>query len=1092
MGEAIRTHDWAGTPIGPVAGWPQSLRTSVSVCLHSRFPILILWGPELVEIYNDACRPLFGTKQALGRTGRVVWPEVWHVVGPMLTGVLDRGEATWSENQRLLLNRHGYPEECYFTFSYSPIHGESGGIGGVFCAVTETTEQVLRERRSEVIRNLAEHTAFVQTREQALEIPFLALAENPHDVPFALFYRPNEAGTGFQLAAHLRAGNLRTDESAWPLAAISQTGQARLLDEVPFSEKPHPTLPPDSVRQAYVLPVARPGWEQPFGWLVLGVNPHRAFDTGQRHFFESLAGSVAAAFTNAAALEAERRRAGALIEIERARAEAWQQAEARLQNLFMQAPVVIAILGREPDFRFQMVNQAYANIVDRRMDDILGKPLLEALPEAAGQGFDDLLTQVMTTGTPYTANESPVRVMVRGEFRTLYLNFMYHPMRESDGTVMGVMVVATDVTGQVEAREKVQESGQLLNAMFSQTPLGIAIFRGAEFIVELANPAVCRLWGRTPAQVIDKPLFEVLSEVAGQGFEELLEGVLQTGQPFVGTELPVILERDGQLDTVYFDFVYEPLRESDGRIERILVVATEVTEKVLARKARKESELQLNRVFEQAPVAIAILRSEQYIVQLINPGMCEIWNRTADQLLGRPVFEALPETAGQGFEELLLSVLQTGVPVTGTEVLITPFRKGVFAVAYVNFHYEPLREADGRISGIIVMATEVTEQVESRRKIEESEARFRQMAEAMPQKVWTATSDGNVNYFNQIWLDYSGLTLQELKDWGLQRIVHPDDWETTRQIWRDAMDTGQDFSIEHCFRRHDGTYRWHLTQGVAQRDDSGAIGTWIGTSNDTEEQKRFTKALEQRVADRTQALERSNLDLLQFAYVASHDMKEPLRKIQAFGNRLQTSAASKLDARENDQLDRMVSASKRMQVLIEDVLTLSTFSEQNLSFQETDLDRILSRIADDMETSIQEKHASLRVKPLPRLDAIPGQIHQLFQNLVSNALKFNDKPIPVVSVQQLPLMPEQEKTFGISVKTHVHLVVEDNGIGFAREYETQIFQLFKRLHGRTDYEGTGIGLAICKKIAENHLGHLYAESKVGEGTAFHLILPLKQ
>ncbi|MBC7892786.1 MAG: PAS domain-containing protein, partial [Sphingobacteriaceae bacterium] len=776
MGALIRNFDWASSPIGPVAGWPQSLRTSVSVCLHSRFPMLIWWGPEPVKIYNDAYRPLIGTKQALGRAGRLVWPENWDFVGPMLAGVLDRGEATWSEDQLLLLNRHPYLEEAYFTFSYSPIHDESGGIGGVFCAVIETTQQVLRERRSKTLRDLAQRVAGVETGEAALEKLFLALHENPHDVPFALFYRPDEAGTGLQLAAHLRDEGLRTDETAWPLAELSRTGQAQLLDEIPFSEESRLNPPSEPVRQAYALPVAqpglsRPGREQPFGWLVLGVNPRRAFDDEQRYFFESLAGSAALAFATVTALDAERRRAETLIEIERAKAEAWQQAEARLQNLFMQAPVVLAILGREPHFIFQMANQAYADIVDRRMDEILGKPLSQALPEVRGQGFDDLLTQVMTTGIPYVSTETPARVIQGGQLRTIYLNFMYYPLREPGGAVTGVMVVATDVTEQVEARNKMEESSRVLNAMFSQTPLGIATLQGPEFVIELANPAICQFWGRTHVQVNKKPLFEALPEVAGQGFEEMLAGVLQTGQPYIGTELPATLERDGQLDTVYFDFVYEPLREADGRIERILIVATDSTEKVLARRARKESEVQLNRVFEQAPVAIAIARGDQYVIQLVNPGMCEFWNRTQEQLLGNPIFDVIPEAAGQGFEELLQGVMQTGIRVTGTEVPVTLIRRGVPTVVYVNFLYEPLREADGRISGIIAMAIDVSGQVENRRKIEESEARFRQMAETMPEKVWTAEANGNINHCNQRALDYTGLTFQELKDWGWGPVI---------------------------------------------------------------------------------------------------------------------------------------------------------------------------------------------------------------------------------------------------------------------------------------------------------------------------------
>ena len=149
MGALMRVHDWAGTPLGPVESWPQSLRTTVSTCLNSRFAILIWWGPELVMLYNDAYREIIGSKHpaALGMPGRDCFPEIWHIIGPMLDGVMSRGEATRSDDLPLYLERHGYAEECYFTFSYSPIRDETGGVGGVFTPVAETTEKVIGARR---------------------------------------------------------------------------------------------------------------------------------------------------------------------------------------------------------------------------------------------------------------------------------------------------------------------------------------------------------------------------------------------------------------------------------------------------------------------------------------------------------------------------------------------------------------------------------------------------------------------------------------------------------------------------------------------------------------------------------------------------------------------------------------------------------------------------------------------------------------------------------------------------------------------------------------------------------------------------------
>src|SRR5581483_12409212 len=191
MGRLMRAHDWSATPLGPAEDWPQSLRTAVSICLNSRLPIVLWWGPELRLLYNAAWRPVLGqTKhpQALGSPGREVWPEIWHIIGPMLEGVLATGQATWSDDQLLPLDRNGYLEEAYFTYSYSPILDESGKVGGVFSAVSETTLRVVGERRLRTLRELAAQASTAKTPDEAGRAVLRTFAANPADVPFALLY----------------------------------------------------------------------------------------------------------------------------------------------------------------------------------------------------------------------------------------------------------------------------------------------------------------------------------------------------------------------------------------------------------------------------------------------------------------------------------------------------------------------------------------------------------------------------------------------------------------------------------------------------------------------------------------------------------------------------------------------------------------------------------------------------------------------------------------------------------------------------------------------------------------------------------------
>jgi len=275
MQEWVETFDWASTAIGPREAWPQSLRTSVSICVASRFPILIWWGPDLTMIYNDAYSVMLGDKhpRALGANGRAIWGEIWDVIGPLLDTVTKDGRATWSDDQLLVMNRHGYDEETYFTFSYSPIHDESGGIGGIFTAVTETTQRVVGERRLETLRQLAATVGHAKSVIEACDNALEVLAANPHDLPYI----------AIELGSH----------------RVCTTGDATVATTLRF-------------------PLAVPGQDLQ-GELIAGVSPLRPLDDAYRSFVSLVAGHVTSAIASASEYEMARKRAEALAEIDRAK-----------------------------------------------------------------------------------------------------------------------------------------------------------------------------------------------------------------------------------------------------------------------------------------------------------------------------------------------------------------------------------------------------------------------------------------------------------------------------------------------------------------------------------------------------------------------------------------------------------------------------------------------------------------------------------------------------------------------------------------------------------------------------------------------------
>lgn len=240
-----------------------------------------------------------------------------------------------------------------------------------------------------------------------------------------------------------------------------------------------------------------------------------------------------------------------------------------------------------------------------------------------------------------------------------------------------------------------------------------------------------------------------------------------------------------------------------------------------------------------------------------------------------------------------------------------------------------------------------------------------------------------------------------------------------------------------------------------------------------------------------QELEQSNFDLLQFASVASHDLKEPLRKIQAFGNLLNARVDGKLDDSEKRYLDKIINSSNRMQTLVEDVLTLSKLSNKDIPYSKVNLNKILHRIVDDLEITIKEKKAQIHIGAFPEIEAVPGQMHQLFQNLISNGLKFNDKEEVKITVTPYKITHADALEYNIDPRNYTGISVQDNGIGFEEHFKEKIFGVFQRLHSN-NYQGTGIGLAICKKIVDNHNGFIRAESRLHQGTNFIVILAVKK
>ena len=320
MAAVMRAVDWASTPLGPIEGWSQALRTMVGLLLRNRFGMLLWWGPKFVQLYNDAYRPVLGDKhpRAMGQPTAECWSEIWHVIGPMIEAPYRGEPATWSDDLALLINRRGFLEETHFVVAYSPVPDdtvEGTGIGGVLATVSETTEQVYGERQLRTLRELGARAAEAKTAVQACQLAGAVFDKNQSDLPFALLYLLDDAGHTARLACSVgfKDGDtklapaeldLGADPSAlaWPIRSALDGAAPMVLESIVERLGPLPQGRwSESPRRAIALPLASPDQAQAYGVLICGVSPHRSLDTGYRTFFELAAAQVVTAIRNARA-----------------------------------------------------------------------------------------------------------------------------------------------------------------------------------------------------------------------------------------------------------------------------------------------------------------------------------------------------------------------------------------------------------------------------------------------------------------------------------------------------------------------------------------------------------------------------------------------------------------------------------------------------------------------------------------------------------------------------------------------------------------------------------------------------------------------
>lgn len=1046
MGELIREKDWSKTPLGNPEDWPDSLRTMVAVMLENPFGMYIAWGSDYTQIYNDAYRPILGaTKhpQALGISTRETFSEIWHIIESMFDDVMV-GKAVSFPDFMLPLNRNGFIEECYFDFSYSPIRKNDGEVGGVLVTVMETTD---KKRVEERLRESHEH--FRNTMKQVpMGITILRgpeyMVEMANDAYLQLVDKKESDFVGNPLFTSLP----EVEESVHSLLDnVLNTGIPYHGNEVP-------------------IPVNRYGKQDVFYFDFL-YYPLKEAD-----------GKISGIIVSVTEVTEK-------VEIRKKIEERKRLYETITQN----TPDLIYVF--DLNYKYTFANEALQQMWGHTSDYAIGKGMLEVGYEPwHAQMHEREIDQVILTQKP-----------VRGEFsfphftlgKRIY-DYIFVPVIDQDGKVEAIAGTARDITQQVDARIQIEQSEMRFRNLVQQAPVSICVLRGKDFVVEAANDKQLQLWGKTKEQVMNIPVFTAISEGAGQGFDLLLNNVYDTGIPVVANEASLTLIRNNIEETIYVNFVCEPLYNTEHIIDGVISVATEITEQVVARKIIEESEQRFQAAVS-AVQGILWTNNAQGEMEGQQTGWASLTGQNYDDYQGYGWAKAIhPDDAQASVDAWNKAVANRSTFEFEHRVATKQNGWRLFSVRAV-----PIMNEKGIIKQWVGVHTDITEQREVEQKIKESEQKFRLLANAMPQHIWTSDPEGNLNYFNQSVYDYSGLTVEQIDQEGWLQIVHPDDREENIKKWMNSITTGIDFLCEHRFRRHDGAFRWQLSRAIPQKDDRGNVQMWVGTSTDIQDQKTFTTELERQVDERTKELalknnelQKMNKELESFVYVSSHDLQEPLRKIQTFASHILEKEVDNLSEMGKDYFNRTHKAAQRMQTLIQDLLAYSRTNSAEYKLENTNLNIIIAEVKDELREELKEKNATIEATQLSNAHIIPFQFRQLMHNLIINSLKFsNPENPPHIKIKSVIAKGLEFNNPKLSPQNnYCHITVSDNGIGFEQKYGEKIFELFQRLHGRNEYKGTGIGLSIVKKIIDNHNGIITASSELNKGATFDIYIPM--
>lgn len=1080
LGALIRAKDWAATPLGAIDDWPQSLRSAVSILLPSKAQIVVFWGPELVAIYNDAYRPVFGSKHptALGKPARQAWSEIWDVLEPLLGGVVNDGEAFWGKDLLFALERHGYAEETYFDVSYDPVRDETGKVGGVFCIVSETTGRLIGGRRLAALRDLGRVGNGAASAGEIFSNTAAVLENYGKDMPFAALYSWDsdsgvarlEAAAG--IAAGDRAAPLRIDSTnlheSWPLGSDSELVLAEPPADVQLPGGPWP----EPVKQAAILKLATRANEV-YGYLVCGLSARRKFDDDYRDFVRLVGANISSALAALRALQDERRRAEQLAELDRAKTAFFSNVshEFRTPLTLMLGPLEDLLAksdSLQPDDRALLaVTQRNGMRLLRLVNTLLDFARIEAGRTQASYQPTDLcaLTVDLASNFRSACERAGIRLAVDCQ---PVPDPIYVDREMWEKIVLNLLSNAFKFTVDGEIAVRVRDAGDGIELTVSDTGAGIPADELPRMFERFHRVEDAR--GRSyEGSGIGLALVSELVKLHGGSIS--VESVLGDGTTFFvripkgAAHLPAERVRvstavAGASSTTGAEaYVAEALEWLPGGPEatpsrqdlpRVVLADDNADLREYARRLLSEHyDVHVVADGQAALEAARELRPDLIVSDVMMPrldGFGLIREVRADPQLRATPIVLLSARAG---EESRIDGLDRGAD----DYLVKPFSA---------------RE-------LLVRAGTLIRSAELRRRAEEARTQFETLLNEAPLGVILVDEDFRVAGVNPIALPLIGQTDLIGRDFdAVLRTAWPS--ESAEEIirrFRETLQTGQPHVVpEFIARRKDRDvleyYEWQVSRIPLPGDRRGVVC--------------YFRDISQRVLARD-ALREADTRKDEFLATLSHELRNPLAPLRSsleIVKRLASTPPSAAAALEI--MDRQLSHLVR---LVDDLLEVSRITRGQVELRREHV-RLDTAIQSAIETSEPVVRAgnhrlivSLPDEPL-LLDADPVRLAQIFGNLLNNAAKYSEKG------GQIEIAARRDGDAAL-------VTIRDSGDGIAPEQLTKLFQIFTRgaRSAHRNQSGLGIGLALVRRLTEMHGGTVEAASEgVGKGSCFSVRLPL--